>query len=371
MKTEKHIFMFYPRVSERAIEHVIETLHERWIGQGPKVAEFEEKLKQIVSAPYAVALNGAAPAVRLALAIVGVGVGDEVITTPQTCTATNQPILEQLALPVFADIQYLTANIDPRDIEHRITERTKAIICVDVGGYPCDLDEIHTIASKHGLPVIEDASDALGARYKGKLIGSISSFTCFSFGPVQQVTTIEGGMLCVLEEDKYETARRRRWFGIDRIRRKPNIIGYYDFDVWETGYGYHMTDISAVMGLAHLDDLQMIVSRREEIAKRYRRELSKVPGVTLFEFKSDRTSAHQLFTIHVEKRDDFCRQMRSKSIDVSIVHARNDLYSVFGGLRKDLPSLDKFSETNISIPMHQKLSDEDVHYIIQCIKEGW
>lgn len=363
--------MFYPYVSERAVKFVVETLRSRWIGQGPKIAEFEKKFKRIIKVPYSIAVNRAASAIRLALAIAGVGPGDEVITTPQTCTATNHPILEQFARPVFADIQYLTGNIDPQDIEKRITPKTKAIICVDLGGYPCDLDEINKIAKKYHLTLIEDASDAIGARYKGKLIGSLSPFTIFSFGAVQQITTGEGGMLCVKNKEDYETGLRRRWFGIDRIRRKPNLVGYYDFDVWEGGYSYYMTDINAAMGIAHLDDLPKILTRREEIANRYREDLWKVPGIIMFENKPDRISSYQLFTIHVENRDNFCRMMHSKGIDVSIVHERNDIYSVFGGLRKDLPNLDRYSKTNISIPIHNNLDDEDVYYIIKSIKQGW
>lgn len=371
MKNEKHIFLFNPHVSEKAIENVVKTLHSKWIGQGPKVSEFEENFKQIIGVAYAIAVNGVASAIRLALSIAGVRPGDEVITTPQTCTATNHPILEQFAVPIFADIQYLTGNIEPGDIEQRITEKTKAIICVDLGGNPCDLDEIHSIARHYDLPVIEDAQDALGAIYKGKPIGTISPYTCFSFGAVQQVTTGEGGMLTVLDKDNYEAAGRRRWFGIDRVRRKPNIVGYYDFDVWETGYSYHMTDIAAAMGLAHINELNTIIRKRKNIAIKYRKELGKIPGIILFEDKSDRSSAYQLFTIHVEKRDDFCKMIRSKNIDVSIVHDRNDRYSVFGGLREDLPVLNRYSETNISIPIHHNLSEEDISYVIKSIKEGW
>ncbi len=371
MASDKRIVMFYPYVSERAIQQVEETLRSRWIGQGPKVNEFEAKLQATLDIPYAVAVNGVASAVCLALAVAGVGPGDEVITTPQACTAVNHPILEQYATPVFADIQYLTANIDPADIEHRITERTKAIICVHWGGYPCDMDEIHEIAARYQLAVVEDATDALGATYRGKPIGAISRFTCFSFQAIQQITTGEGGMLTVLNEEDYEAARRRRWFGIDRVRRKPTPDGYYDFDVWETGYGYHMTDVAAAIGLAHLDELEAILTRRVEIADAYRESLASVAGVTLFESKPDRTSAHHLFTMHVERRDDFCRMMRAKGIDVSVVHVRNDQYTVFGGLRSDLPTLDRFAQTHISIPIHDRLTDEDVGYVIQCIQQGW
>lgn len=363
--------MFYPYVSEKAIKNVEEVLRSRWIGQGKKVEEFEAKFKEKFGLYYAVAINCGSSAVRLALALVGVGPGDEVITTAQCCTATNHPILEQFATPVFADIQYLTGNINPDDIEHRITDKTKAVLCFHWGGYPCDMDEIITIAKKYNLTLIEDAVDALGASYKGKPIGVISRFTAFSFQAIQQITTGEGGMLVMLAEGDYKAAMWRRWYGIDRVNRQPNITGYYDFDITEPGYGYHMTNIAAAIGLAHLSDFDILFKKRADIVKIYRQELQGVSGVTLFQNRSDRTSGNHLFTIHVENRNDFCKMMRAEGIEVSIVHMRNDIYSVFGGKCDDLPVLDKFTGTNISIPLHNRLTNEDIEKIIKSIRKGW
>ena len=367
----ERIVMFYPYVADRAASDVDKIIKSRWIGQGQTVADFESRIRELTDAPFTVAVNHVSSAVRLALAIIGVAPGDEVITTPQTCTATNHPILEQYATPVFADIHMLTGNIDSFDIEHRITDRTRAIICSHWGGYPCDLDEILEIAGRRGLPVIEDASDALGAAYKGRKIGSISPFTCLNFQAIQQITTAEGGMMCSKEVESHQAALRRRWFGIDRVNRVPDSSGYYDFDVWETGYGYHMTNIAAAMGLANLEDMDSIISRRRDIAGRYREELKTADGVTLFNSEGDRESACQLFSIHVDRRDDFFRAMKSRGIETSIVHRRNDAYSVFGGRRSDLPHLDQFSDSFICIPLHNQLTDEQVSRVIDSIKEGW
>lgn len=365
------IFMFYPNVSEKACAEIDRLVHARWIGQGPVAKRFEEAIAKRVNAPHAVGVNCASSATRLALSIVGVGPGDEVITTPQTCTATNHPILEQFAVPVFADIQYNTGNIDPSDIEHRITSKTKAIMCISVDGYPSDLDEIHAIGRKHGIPVVEEASDALGAAYKGTCIGNVSDFTVFSFGAVQHVTCGEGGMLCLRKQEDYLAAKRRRWYGIDRDTRVANELGYHDFDITESGYGYHMTDIACAMGLANFEMLDALLERKSVIADRYRKELATVPGIVLFERDPNRRCANQTFTFHVDRRIDFCRMMREKGIDVSIVHVRNDAYQVFGGRRRDLPAVDRFEKTHISIPIHGKLTDEDVTRIITSIKEGW
>lgn len=368
---KKNIFMFYPHISERASELVSEIIKGRWVGQGTKVDEFEQQFKSAFNLPHVVSVNCGSAAIRLALAISNIGPNDDVITTPQCCTATNHPILEQFAHPVFADIQYETGNIDPNDIERRITKKTKAIICSHWGGYPCDLDEIHAIAKKHGLIVIEDATEACGAVYKRNFLGSSSDFTAFSFQAIQSLTTGEGGMLAMLKDCDRQSAIRRRWYGIDRFNRTPNGIGYFDFDIFETGYGYHMTNIAAAIGLANLQELDEVKKRRAEIAGKYREELQKIDGIRLFKKHEDREGSNQLFTLHAKKRDDFCAALKSRGVETSIVHLRNDVYTIFGKKRNDLPNLDEFTRTNISIPIHTKLTDEDVDYVVETIKKGW
>ena len=368
---EGGIRMFVPHVSEEAIARVADTLRSGWIGEGPVVKAFEEKFKEIIGTPYPVAVNSGTSALSLAVVMAGVKCGDEVITTAQTMMATSHVIIAQQAKPVFADIQYMMGNIDPNDIEHRISEKTKAILVVQWGGYPCDIDEIHEIAAKYRLPVIEDAAHALGAQYKGKPIGSISPFTCFSFQAIKHITTGDGGMLCLLDKDRYEEAKRRRWYGIDRERRKPSILGEAEWNVKENGYKYHMNDIAGSLGLEHIKEVKGILSRRATIANRYRKELRNITGIRLFENKEDRFSANWLFSIHVERREDFARAMKERGVEVSVVHLRIDTNDVFGGIRNDLPELERFTATHISIPVHDRLTDEDVDYVIKSIKKGW
>ena len=365
------IVMFSPYLSKNAILYAEEVMKSRWIGQGKKVDDFENLFKSTFNIPFPAAVNNVSSAIKIALDIADVKPGDEVITTAQTCTWTNHPILEQYAKPVFADIQYQTGNIDPNDIEKRITKKTKAIIVAHWAGYPSDMDEINKIARKYDLKVIEDASDALGAKYKNKVIGTLSNFTCFSFQAIKQVTTGEGGILAALNKKDFESAVRRRWYGIDRLNRKPTVEGYYDFEVTERGYGYHMTNINAAIGIANLEEYKEIKSRRKEMVKKYREAFQKIGDVTLLESKNDRESANELFTMHVKDRTKFCKKMASSGIETSIVHMRNDAYKIFGNLRKDLPNLDKFSKTNISIPLHNNISDNDIDYIIKTVKNGW
>jgi perosamine synthetase len=369
-KTSK-INMFQPFVSGAAIERVTDVLRSRWIGQGPLVDEFEKALQRRLKFSNAVAVNAASSALRIALSIAGVRPGDEVIATPMTCTLTNHPILEQFALPVFADIQYETGNIDPLDIERRITPRTRAIVCTHWGGTPCDLEELNAIGRRHDLPIIEDASEAIGATYRGQPIGNVSRFTAFSFQAIQILTTGEGGLLTTTSAEDAEQARIQRWYGIDRKGRKPNNVGYYDFDINFMGFGYHLTNIAAAIGLGNLESLDEALEHRQKIAARYRHELKATPGVVLLRADEDRVPSNHWVTIHVERRDDFCHKLRERGIETSIVHARNDSYTAFGGRRSDLPNLDRFDRTYIALPCHLSMDDEDVSHVITTIREGW
>lgn len=366
-----NISLFKPYVNERAIELVAETLRSGWIGEGPKVREFEARIGAMVGSPFPVAVNSGTSALHLALLVAGIRPGDEVITTAQTMLATTQAILACSAVPVYADVQYGTGNIDPADIARRITPRTRAILAVDWGGYPCDYEELLSIGRSHGLEVIEDAAHALGATYKGKLAGSVCPYTCFSFQAIKHLTTGDGGMVCVSNEEDYYTAIRLRWFGIDRFKRQPSVLGEPIWNVKELGFKYHMNDVAAAIGLGNLEDWEMILSRRQQIAAAYRNALSSVPGVRLFGRQSDRQSADWLFSIHVERREDFCRAMQARGVPVSVVHLRIDRNDICGGERDDLPVLARFTETHVSLPLHPLLTDEDVQFVIESVRAGW
>lgn len=363
--------MFYPYVPLGTLGSVTKVLKNRWIGQGSLVENFESSLEKSLGIKNITVVNNSSSALRLALAIIGVKPGDEVITTPMTCTLTNHPILEQFAKPIFADIDPFTGNLSSSDLEKRVTKKTKAIIVYHWGGNPSDLDEIHSVASKFRLPVIEDASEAIGASYKKKPIGSLSEFTVFSFNAIQIVTSAEGGALVTSKKSDAERARIRRWFGIDRIKRSPNLKGYFDFDIKELGFGYHLTNLQAALGLSSLSALTLSLQKRKKTASIYRQKLNNVPGLQFVPQQKDRVSTNHFFTIHVDNRNSFFRKMKLNGIEVSIVHERNDSYSVFGGRRKDLPGLNQFAKTYICLPNHMYLTNTDIDYIIKTIKSGW
>jgi perosamine synthetase len=362
---------FNTHISQKSIELVTNVLRSEHISEGPIVKLFEKELENRLGLSKPVAVNSGTSALHLALAIAGVGPGMEVILPAQTFVATGLVILMQGAKPVFADIQYDTGNIDPEDVRRRITERTKAIIPVHWGGYPCDIDEINEIAKSYNLSVVEDAAHALGAAYKGRPIGSISRFTAFSFQAIKHLTTGDGGAICCLGEDDYKTAIRRRWFDIDRLNSKPSILGEREYDATELGYKYHLNDIGAAIGLGNLDDFPKHLARRREIAKIYREGLKGVTGLKLLNYKPDRESAYWLFTILVEKRERFIKSLQAQGIPTSVVHLRIDQNSVFGGERTDLINQAKFNSEQVSIPIHCNMTNEDVAHVKTSIKSGW
>lgn len=362
--------MFSPILSEDSISRVKEILRQRWIGQGTEVEALERAIDSWIGKGKAVAVSTNAAALRIALRLSQVEPGAEVISSPMACTATNQPILEQGASITFADIQSDTGNLDPQDVARRVSGRTKAIVCYDFGGYPCDLNELRDVARQHSILLIEDASEGLGTIYDGRPVGSHADYTVFSLQPTSIITGGEGGVL-VSDEQSAERARRLRWYGIDRVNRKEDDAGYYDFDIREIGYGYHMTNINAALAVTEMRFLDRYLEDRNLIAARYTHALSNVPGITLFTRDRLRSCSHHGFYLHVERRNDFHRALKSRGIETSIVHQRNDHYTIFGGVRRDLPGLDRFSSSYIALPNHSFLTAEDVDRVIDGIAQGW
>lgn len=371
MHESEGIVLFHPHVPEKAVEGVTQVLHSRWIGQGPRVTEFEtEFTKRFAGSGASVAVGSGTDALHLSYILAGLQAGDEVIVPVFTCTATNIPFLYMGVIIRFADVDPETLNINVNHVRELVNEKTKAIVCVHYGGLPCDMDELHAIAKEYKIPVIEDAAHAPGATYKGKKIGEISEFTMFSFQAIKHITTGDGGMLIVKDKDLVPKAERIRWFGIDRSDKQK---GTWENDITEVGYKYQMTDISAAMGLASLHEFDEILTHRQRIFEAYKRGLKGASGIKLIGANStDRTHAAWLCTALVEKdRIGFMRALRDKRIESSQVHFRNDRYSIFGGRRDDLPNMDAVEENYIVLPLHLKVTEANVEYICEVIKKGW
>ncbi len=363
--------VFNTFINNGAAEKVSQVLASTFISEGAAVKEFESRLQTELGLLHPVTLNSGTAALHLALVLADVKEGDEVIIPAQTFVATGLVVLQQKAVPVFADIDYSTGNISTASIKEKITAKTKVIMPVHWGGYPCDMDEIGAIASQHNLVVIEDAAHALGAQYKGKKIGAISDYTCFSFQAIKHLTTGDGGAISFTENKNADRAVVKRWFGIDRNNAALSILGERRYNIEALGFKYHLNDYAAALGLANLDGFAERLAKRKKIAALYDKELAAVNGIHLFRYKADRESAYWLYGIHVEQREKFILALKDKGITASVIHQRIDRNSVFGGLRNDLQQQEKFDASQIHIPIHDAVTEEQANYIIDTIKAGW
>lgn len=367
---EGRIPLFMPHMPAKAKEYVNHTLDSRWIGQGPKVRQFEKEFSTIFGRNReSIAVGSGTDALHLAYLLAGIGPGDEVLTPLFTCTATNIPLLYIGAKPVFVDIEPQTMNMSVADARARMTERTKAIICVHYGGLPCEMDGLRELAAEFGIPIIEDAAHALGASYKGMPIGAISEFTMFSFQAIKHLTTGDGGMLTVQEPNLRALADKLRWFGIDREKKQ---LGVWENDIVDVGYKYQMTDIGAAMGLAALEEWRETLAHRQELLETYMQELTDTPGVEILSKPNDYSDhAAWLMTVAVDDRKELQRKLLENGIEANQVHYRNDRYSIFGGRSDDYPEMDRLEARYLVLPLHTRMDSSDVQRIAQVIKTGW
>jgi len=367
---DNNIVLFYPFVPKSATLAVEEVLSSRWIGQGPKVDQFELNFNSKFNQKASIAVGSGTDALHLAYLLAGIMPGDEVICPVFTCTATNLPLLYIGATPVFADIDPLTMNISPKSIRDRITDKTKAIVTVDYAGLPCDYDEILEIAKEFDLVLIDDAAHAVGATYKGQNIGAIADFTTYSFQAIKHITTGDGGLLSMRDESRLDEVRRLRWFGIDRVAKQNGI---WANDIVEVGYKYQMTDIGAAIGLAGLKDFDDMYGLRKKILEIYCDRLANVSGLYNVGIDSlhDRSHAAWMHTVLVDDREKLQEKLRENSIESAQVHYRNDMYSIFGGRRKDLPNMDLLENKYLVLPIHPKMSIEDANRVCDVVISGW
>lgn len=369
MTTDEGIVLFHPHIPKNAKQYVCETLDSRWIGQGPKVDLFETRFRAQFSQPGpCISTGSGTDALHLAYLLAGIKPGDEVLVPLFTCTATNMPLLYIGAKPKFMDIDPATLNISVADLKRKVSGSIKAIVCVHYGGLPCDMAEIGAIAREHGIPVIEDAAHALGATYDGKPIGSHSEFTMYSFQAIKHLTTGDGGMLTMRNENLAPLARRLRWFGIDRTDKQKGI---WENDITEIGYKYQMTDIGAAIGLAGLEEFEQTSAYRRSLYRRYLHHLKNLSHVKIIDdFSPRKEHAAWLFTISVENRLACQLKLRSHRIESGQTHFRNDRYTIFD-CDESFPGMDQVDDNYLVLPLHTKMSVADVDRICDILKKGW
>lgn len=361
-------------IEEDDIQAVTDALQKEYLTGGPTVHEFEQKVCQYVGAKYAVAVSSGTAALHAACAVIGIQEGDEVITTPNTWVSSANAVLYCGGKPIFADIDQDTYNINPDEIEKKISKQTKAIIAVHYAGQPCNMGQIHKIAKEHGLFVIEDAAHAIGATYKNKKIGSLSDMTVFSFHPVKQMTTCEGGMVTTDNEELYEKLKLFRAYGMVKTEDKIQQEGPWFSEQMSLGYNYRLSDVQCALGISQVKKIDKLVARRREIAKVYDTELKDISGAILPKQSIDSVSAYHLYPIQVNanKRKELYVKFREAGIGVGVHYYpvyKNAYYRQIGYGKVYCEVSEQFYSRELTLPIHYKVSDQDLDYILEITKK--
>lgn len=363
-------------LTEADVAAATEVLRSDWLTTGPKVAEFEEAIADYVDARHGVSFSSGTAALHAAVLAAGLEPGDEAITTPLTFCATANAALYGGGTPVFADVRDETLTIDPKEVERRITPKTKAVLPVDYAGQPADLDALLALADRHELLVIEDAAHALGAKYRSRMVGSISHMSVFSFHAVKHLTTGEGGMVTTNNSNFAQRLREVRNHGIDSDARTRQAAGHWHYEMATLGFNYRLTDIACALGLAQLPRLSANLARRRAIAARYGKALATVPSLTLPIVAADVTSAWHLYPVRVDAsidRAEVFNALRAEGLGVNVhyipVHLHPYYRSRFGYRGGEFPIAETASRRLISLPMFHGMTDEDVDDVIFAVEK--
>src|SRR5688572_22072889 len=375
-----------PTIGQEEIDEVIDTLKSGWLTTGPKTALFEREFQQCVKAPYALAVNSATAALHLSLVALGIGPRDEVITTPLTFCSTVTTILHVGATPVLADVG-ADGNIDQASIRERISDRTRAIIPVHLGGLPCEMDSIWRSARERDIYVIEDAAHAIGARYKGYPIGAghpesgyRSDAVCYSFYATKNMTTGEGGMVVTHDEQLYEKMKTLCLHGISKDAwNRYSEHGNWFYDVTACGFKYNLSDIQSAIGIHQLRKLDLFTAQRVSIARRYNEAFADMPEVELPPDNGNCRHAWHLYALRLNlealtiDRDEFIRQLRQRNVGTSVHFIPVPLHTYFASFaslpRNQCPNAMHLYSRLISLPLYPAMTNGQVDHVILAVKD--
>jgi len=376
---ERFLVFGSPAIEDDEIREVEESLRSGWLGTGPKVARFEEEFRAYKGAEHAVAVNSCTAALHLSMLAAELHPGDEVITSALTFCATVNAIIHAGATPVLADVDPVTMNIDPVDVERRISGRTKALLPVHFAGRPCDMDALHGIALRHGLKVIEDCAHAIETEYKGRKTGTFGDFGCFSFYVTKNIVTGEGGMVLAKSE---EDASRIKVLGLHGMSKDAwkrfGDEGYKHYQVVAAGFKYNMMDIQAAIGLHQLRRIESYWARRSTIWQQYNLAFADLPVGLPADPEPYTRHAYHLYTITVDRqvsgmdRDAFLDAVTRENIGVGVHYLSipEHVYykDVFGWRPEDYPHAMRIGRQTVSLPLSAKLTDEDVDDVIKAVR---
>ena len=369
-----------PLIEQEEIDEVVDTLKSGWLGTGPKVKKFEVDFGNYKSAKYAIALNSCTAALHLAMRAIGIKNGDEVIVPTMTFAATANSVIHAGGTPVLADCERDTLNLDPKEVEKKITPNTKAIIPVHFAGRPCNMDAITAIAKKHNLKVIEDCAHAIESEYHEKKTGTFGDIGCFSFYVTKNIVTGEGGMAITDNEDYASQIKVLALHGMSKDAwRRFGDEGYKHYQVVYSGHKYNMMDIQAAIGIHQLKRVESYWKRREEIWNKYNEVFNGLPVFLPAAAEPNTRHAYHLYTLLLDldklsiSRDRFLDEMAQRNIGVGVhyiaLHLHPFYQKEFGYQRGDFPNAEWISDRTVSIPISPKLSDEDVEDVISAVRE--
>lgn len=351
-----------PEVMMPAIENI---LYSGYIAESEPVWNFQKQFGDFIGNPNTLMLNSGTAALHIALMVLNIGPGDEVISTPMTAEPTNTTIALTGAKVVWGDVDPNTGLLDPISVKKKITDKTKAIMLVHYAGMVCNMDAFNKISDEYNIPIIEDAAHSLGARYNGKRVGVNSRFTCFSFQAIKQMTTVDGGAICLKNENDVVLARKLRWFGLDKtVPRLEN-------DITRAGYKYVMNNVTATIGQIQLQHTPDILRCYISNGKYYDKALNGISGVTLVPYYEHTEPSYWLYTMKVDDRDSFCKMMNDNGIEASQLHHRSDTHSVFEESKCELPGMEEWYNNFVHIPCGWWVDEEKREQIVAAIKCGW
>lgn len=377
---DKFLVFGQPIIEQPEIDEVVDSLKSGWIGTGPKVHKFEEMFAKYKGIKYAMALNSCTAALHLSMLALGIKPSDEVIVPTMTFAATANTVVHVGAIPVFADCEKDTINIDPKDIERKITAKTRAIIPVHFAGRSCNMDAIIDIAKKHNLKIVEDCAHAIETEYHGKKAGTFGDIGCFSFYVTKNIITGEGGMAITDNEDHANRIKIMGLHGMSKDAWKRfSDSGYKHYQVLYAGYKYNMMDLQAAIGIHQLPRVDKYRERRQEIWNRYNEAFQDLPVFTPAPIETNTRHAYHLYTLLLDidklniTRDDFLDEMTKKNIGVGVhyiaLHLNPYYRKNFGYKRSDFPNAEWISDRTVSLPFSAKLTDEDIEDVIDAVKD--
>lgn len=359
--------------SGEAVKSIEKVLTSGFLNEGVEVTRFRDHLESKFNYRRITLTNSGTSALTIAYRLAGVREGTEVITTPMTCVAGNTPIVNLGGKIVWADIDPENGNIDPHSVRKKITNKTVAISFVNWGGTPADLFALQQVAMEHKIPLIQDAAHSLGALWDNKPITEFADYTCFSFQAIKHLTTGDGGALCCRSEDDFKLANKLKWFGYDREALKDDKGEWKgqrwsaDISASEVGYKANMNNLAAAIGLSQLPHIDGIISAHRKNAQTYEACFSDNPRIVLASVPPRAVSSYWVYTLRVvlseAQRDDLLQRLNQLGIGAGLVHLPNDIYSAFENLRAELPGVERFAASQISLPCGWWLSTFDCENI--------